>query len=44
MCTISRHTTFLLSGIASLESRVEEMANQGAGLLFIGAENLANLA
>jgi hypothetical protein len=44
MCKISRHTTLLLTGIASLESRVVEMANQGAGLLFIGAENLANLA
>jgi hypothetical protein len=44
MCRISRHTTLLLSGIASLESRVVEMANQGASLLFIGAENLANLA
>jgi hypothetical protein len=44
MCRISRHTTLLLSGIADLESRVVEMANQGAGLLFIGAENLANLA
>jgi hypothetical protein len=44
MCKISRHTTLLLSGIADFESRVVEMANQGAGLLFIGAEILANLA
>jgi hypothetical protein len=44
MCKISRHTTLLLSGIADLESRMVEMANQGAGLLFIGAEILANLA
>jgi hypothetical protein len=44
MCRISRHTTLLLSGIASLEFRVVKMANQGTGLLFIGVENLANLA
>jgi hypothetical protein len=44
MCRISRHTTLLLSGIASLECRMVKMANQGAGLLFIGAEILANLA
>jgi hypothetical protein len=44
MCKISRHTTLLLSGIADFESRVVEMANQGADLLFIGAEILANLA
>jgi hypothetical protein len=40
----SRHTTLLLSGIASLKCRVVEMENQGTELLFIGAENLANLA
>jgi hypothetical protein len=44
MCRISRHTTLLLSGITSLECRVVKMANQGAGLLFISAEILANLA
>jgi hypothetical protein len=44
MCRISRYTTFLLSGIASLECRVVKMANQSTGSLFIGAENLANLA
>jgi hypothetical protein len=44
MCRISRHTTLLLSCIASLESRVVEMANQRVGLLFTGTENLANLA
>jgi hypothetical protein len=44
MCKISRYTTLLLSGIAHLESRVVEMANQGVVLLFIGAEILANLA
>jgi hypothetical protein len=44
MCRISRHTTLLLSGIADLESRVVEMANQGTGSLFTGAEILANLA
>jgi hypothetical protein len=44
MCRISRHTTLLLSGIADLESRVVEMANQGTGLLFIDAEILAKLA
>jgi hypothetical protein len=44
MCRISRHTTLLLSGIADLESRVVEMANQGVGLLFVGAKKLANLA
>jgi hypothetical protein len=43
MCRISRHTTLLLSGIASLECRVVEMANQGTDLLFISVENLANL-
>jgi hypothetical protein len=44
MCKISRHTTLLLSGIASLECRVVKMAKQGTGLLFIGAEILAKLA
>jgi hypothetical protein len=44
MCRISRHTPLLLSGIASLECRVVKMANQGTSSLFIGAENLANLA
>jgi hypothetical protein len=44
MCKISRHTTLLLSGIASLECRVVKMANQGTGSLFIGAEILAKLA
>jgi hypothetical protein len=44
MCRILRHTTLLLSGIADLESRVVEMANQGNSLLFIGAEILAKLA
>jgi hypothetical protein len=44
MCRISRHTTLLLSGIASLECRVVKMANQGTNSLFIGTENLANLA
>jgi hypothetical protein len=44
MCKISGHTTLLLSGIASLECRVVKMANQGAGLLLIGAEKLASLA
>jgi hypothetical protein len=44
MCRILRHTTLLLSGIADLESRVVKMANQVTGSLFIGAENLANLA
>jgi hypothetical protein len=44
MCKISRHTTLLLSGIANLECRVAEMANQGACLLFISAEILAKLA
>jgi hypothetical protein len=44
MCRISRHTTLLLSGIADLETRVVEMANQGTGLLLIGAEILAKLA
>jgi hypothetical protein len=34
----------LLSGIADLESRVVEMANQSAGLMFIGVEILADLA
>jgi hypothetical protein len=33
-----------LSGIANLECRVVKMANQGAGLLFIGAEIFAKLA
>jgi hypothetical protein len=33
MCRISRHTTSLLSGIASLERRVVKIANQGAGSL-----------
>jgi hypothetical protein len=32
----------LLSGIASLESRMVEMAKQGTGSLFTGAENLAS--
>jgi hypothetical protein len=41
MCRILRHTTSLLSGIASLECRVVKIANQGAGSLFIGAEILA---
>jgi hypothetical protein len=40
----SINTTLLLSGIADLESRVVEMANQGTGSLFTGAEILANLA
>jgi hypothetical protein len=44
MCRISRHTTLLLSGIASLECRLVKMANQGTGLLFIGVEILAKLA
>jgi hypothetical protein len=44
MCRISRHTTLLLSGIASLECKVVKTANQGTGSLFISAENLANLA
>jgi hypothetical protein len=44
MCRLSRHTTLLLSGIASLECRVVKMANQGTSLLFIGAEILAKLA
>jgi hypothetical protein len=44
MCRISRHTTLLLSGIANLECRVVEMANQGAGLLFISTEIFAKLA
>jgi hypothetical protein len=44
MCRISRHTTLLLSGIASLECRVVKMANQGTGSLFIDAEILAKLA
>jgi hypothetical protein len=44
MCRISRHTTLLLSGIASLEGRVVKMANQGTGLLFIDAEILDKLA
>jgi hypothetical protein len=44
MHIISRHTTLLLSGIADLESSVVEMANQGVGLLFVGAEKLDNLA
>jgi hypothetical protein len=34
----------LLSGIASLESRVVEMAKQGTGSLFTGAEKLTSLA
>jgi hypothetical protein len=44
MRRISRHATLLLSGIASLECRVVQMANQGTSLLFIGAEILAKLA
>jgi hypothetical protein len=44
MCRISRNTPLLLSGIATLECRVVKMANQGTSSLFIGAENLANLA
>jgi hypothetical protein len=44
MCRISRHTSLLLSAISSLECRVVKMANQGTGLLFIGAEILAKLA
>jgi hypothetical protein len=44
MCRISMHTTLLLSDIASLECRVVKMSNQGAGLLFIVTEILANLA
>jgi hypothetical protein len=43
MCSLSRHTTSLLSGIASLECRVVKIANQGAGSLFINAEFLAIL-
>jgi hypothetical protein len=43
MCSLSRHTTSLLSGIASLECRVVKIANQGAGSLFISAKFLAIL-
>jgi hypothetical protein len=43
MCNFSRHTTSLLSGIASLECRVVKISNQGAGSLFTGAEFLAIL-
>jgi hypothetical protein len=43
MCSLSRHTTSLLSGIASLECMVVKITNQGAGSLFTGAEFLAIL-
>jgi hypothetical protein len=44
MCRISRHTTLLLSGIAGLECRMVEMAKQGTGSLFTGAEKFPSLA
>jgi hypothetical protein len=43
MCSFTRHTTFVLSGIASLECKVVKNAKQCAGLLFTGAEILADL-
>jgi hypothetical protein len=43
MCSLSRHTTSLLSGIASLECRVVKIANQGARSLVIEVEFLAIL-
>jgi hypothetical protein len=38
MCSFARHTTFLLSVIASLECKVVKNAKQCAGSLFTGAE------
>jgi hypothetical protein len=38
MCSLSRHTTSLLSGIASLECKMVKNANLCAGSLFTGAE------
>jgi hypothetical protein len=40
---MSRHTTSLLSGIASLEGKLVKNTNQGVESLFIGAEFLAVL-
>jgi hypothetical protein len=41
MCRTSRHTTSLLSGIASLECKLLKNANEGTESLFTGAEFLA---
>jgi hypothetical protein len=38
MCSLSRHTTSLLSGIASLECKLVKNANLGVCLLFTGVE------
>jgi hypothetical protein len=38
MCSLARHITSLLSGIARLECKMVKNANQCVGLLFTGAE------
>jgi hypothetical protein len=42
MCSLPRHTTSLLSGIASLECKLVKNANQGVELLFTSTEILAD--
>jgi hypothetical protein len=44
MCRMLRHTTLLLSGMASLEGNRVKMAKQDPGLLFTCAKNLTVLA
>jgi hypothetical protein len=43
LCSLSRHTTFLLSGIAGLECKLVKNASQHVLLLFTGTEISANL-
>jgi hypothetical protein len=38
LCSLSRHTTFLLSGIADLECKLVVNASQRVESLFTGAE------
>jgi hypothetical protein len=38
LCSLSRHTTFLLSGIADLQGKVVKNASQCANPLFMGVE------
>jgi hypothetical protein len=43
LCSLLRHTTFLLGGIAGLERKLVKNASQRVLLLFTGAEISANL-
>jgi hypothetical protein len=44
LCSLSRHTTFLLSGIASLQRKMVKIASQHADSLFTSVEFPANLS